>query len=196
MKNTAFTLIALFATPTFCHAQKLVESRDQASGWYVPVKLQVTAEGTKAKNLAVQVYQDNELLQEIHSKKGKFTLNLDLDNTYTFVLNQEGYRPKSVFIDTHVPVKQVQYSEYACYMNLEAADKFTHSDPFYMDFPGAIVRWNDESHGFMPSICLLYTSDAADERSSVDLGGRRIIQKTTQYRYSTRSRNTSRKMQN
>ena len=25
--------------------------------------------------------------------------------------------------------------------------------------------------------CLLYTSDAADERSSVDLGGRRIIKK-------------------
>ena len=33
-------------------------------------------------------------------------------------------------------------------------------------------------------ICLLYTSDAADERSSVDLGGRRIIKKkyTTQLR--------------
>ena len=27
------------------------------------------------------------------------------------------------------------------------------------------------------AVCLLYTSDAADERSSVDLGGRRIIQK-------------------
>ena len=27
--------------------------------------------------------------------------------------------------------------------------------------------------------CLLYTSDAADERSSVDLGGRRIINKNT-----------------
>ena len=27
------------------------------------------------------------------------------------------------------------------------------------------------------SLCLLYTSDAADERSSVDLGGRRIIKK-------------------
>ena len=27
------------------------------------------------------------------------------------------------------------------------------------------------------SFCLLYTSDAADERSSVDLGGRRIIKK-------------------
>ena len=28
-----------------------------------------------------------------------------------------------------------------------------------------------------PWSCLLYTSDAADERSSVDLGGRRIIKK-------------------
>ena len=29
----------------------------------------------------------------------------------------------------------------------------------------------------LTGICLLYTSDAADERSSVDLGGRRIIKK-------------------
>ena len=29
--------------------------------------------------------------------------------------------------------------------------------------------------------CLLYTSDAADERSSVDLGGRRIITKKNTY---------------
>ena len=36
--------------------------------------------------------------------------------------------------------------------------------------------------GYIPNLvemrsCLLYTSDAADERSSVDLGGRRIIKK-------------------
>ena len=32
-------------------------------------------------------------------------------------------------------------------------------------------------------ICLLYTSDAADERSSVDLGGRRIIKKKKYWNY-------------
>ena len=32
-------------------------------------------------------------------------------------------------------------------------------------------------------VCLLYTSDAADERSSVDLGGRRIIKKTILYSF-------------
>ena len=31
--------------------------------------------------------------------------------------------------------------------------------------------------GTITKTCLLYTSDAADERSSVDLGGRRIIKK-------------------
>ena len=37
----------------------------------------------------------------------------------------------------------------------------------------------DEVMQWLGQICLLYTSDAADERSSVDLGGRRIIKKKT-----------------
>ena len=35
--------------------------------------------------------------------------------------------------------------------------------------------------------CLLYTSDAADERSSVDLGGRRIIKKQNRQKSETTS---------
>ena len=34
-----------------------------------------------------------------------------------------------------------------------------------------------DTGGGLLKACLLYTSDAADERSSVDLGGRRIIKK-------------------
>ena len=37
--------------------------------------------------------------------------------------------------------------------------------------------------------CLLYTSDAADERSSVDLGGRRIIKKTKTQQQHTHTHN-------
>ena len=49
---------------------------------------------------------------------------------------------------------------------------------------GRSERQGDRSSTAVPiedtdraSPCLLYTSDAADERSSVDLGGRRIIKK-------------------
>ena len=46
--------------------------------------------------------------------------------------------------------------------------------------PGHVWEWR-RLELFLPGVqhryCLLYTSDAADERSSVDLGGRRIIKK-------------------
>src|SRR5678809_1546797 len=44
---------------------------------------------------------------------------------------------------------------------------------FLPTLPTGLIR----AHPLQPQICLLYTSDAADERSSVDLGGRRIIKK-------------------
>ena len=41
-----------------------------------------------------------------------------------------------------------------------------------------LTRFGDaRGRGQYAHACLLYTSDAADERSSVDLGGRRIIKK-------------------
>src|SRR5678816_4433841 len=42
-------------------------------------------------------------------------------------------------------------------------------------YPSCILQGDDSIGEFYS--CLLYTSDAADERSSVDLGGRRIIKK-------------------
>ena len=39
----------------------------------------------------------------------------------------------------------------------------------------------------IPIICLLYTSDAADEEDSVDLGGRRIIKKKTKKKKTTKN---------
>ena len=43
-------------------------------------------------------------------------------------------------------------------------------------------NWSAAGHTkTMHKPCLLYTSDAADERSSVDLGGRRIIKKKTDF---------------
>ena len=44
-----------------------------------------------------------------------------------------------------------------------------------IEWPPAAATSRARLAGAWP--CLLYTSDAADERSSVDLGGRRIIKK-------------------
>ena len=43
--------------------------------------------------------------------------------------------------------------------------------------PETRSRWTPGQGARRSRCCLLYTSDAADERSRVDLGGRRIIKK-------------------
>src|SRR5678815_1089314 len=48
---------------------------------------------------------------------------------------------------------------------------------YLMNRPGQIVTTEELNQRVWGYTCLLYTSDAADERSSVDLGGRRIIKK-------------------
>ena len=57
--------------------------------------------------------------------------------------------------------------------NVERSWGSYSDDEFEMRWDGSAQRQTiHEERG-----CLLYTSDAADERSSVDLGGRRIIKK-------------------
>ena len=51
---------------------------------------------------------------------------------------------------------------------------------------------NIDMLGYPEKACLLYTSDAADERSSVDLGGRRIIKK----KHKTKKKNKKYKKKN
>ena len=64
----------------------------------------------------------------------------------------------------------------------EAAPRHTEAVPAprHTQVPGGLPAQIIAQSG----VCLLYTSDAADERSSVDLGGRRIIKKTTDDVYS------------
>src|SRR5678816_1800347 len=63
----------------------------------------------------------------------------------------------------------VVFSE--AYPNYELLRRTQHAFAGVTVFLQIQASWDD--HGD----CLLYTSDAADERSSVDLGGRRIIKK-------------------
>ena len=56
---------------------------------------------------------------------------------------------------------------------VEALIKITPENMRLFAYRGQLKFFKKE----YPLACLLYTSDAADERSSVDLGGRRIIKK-------------------
>ena len=57
--------------------------------------------------------------------------------------------------------------------NIKFVDSVAAGHAFVTETEGSSCERSGEPY----VVCLLYTSDAADERSSVDLGGRRIIKK-------------------
>ena len=69
----------------------------------------------------------------------------------------------------------------SCNTEVLQSEAFLNATPYNPAFAETMTFvkdfWNIPEFGSLLD-CLLYTSDAADERSSVDLGGRRIIKKT------------------
>ena len=69
---------------------------------------------------------------------------------------------------------------------VQTAEQHEHHHKKERKQRGLLLRVSKRSNQ-LSNACLLYTSDAADERSSVDLGGRRIIKKKNRYKASNRS---------
>lgn len=130
-----------------------IESRDQADGWYLPVRGEVTVHGEKGvEGVTVQVFKENADLGTFPtSKTGRFDLELDLDAVYTLHITKPGFQPKTIVVDANLPKEQVAYPAYQCYVKLEPEGMTSASDPFYLDFPSAIVRYNAEVGGFYHS---------------------------------------------
>jgi hypothetical protein len=130
---------------------RLVDDRNQAEGWYLPVHGHVMIDGKNAEGYEITLYKQNEQLSKIEpGKKGKFELQLDIDQVYTLMVTKPGYEMKLIYIDTTLPKDLVEYQAYECFLNLLPVST-GNVDPFYHDFPGAIVRWNEEMGGFYHS---------------------------------------------
>ncbi|MCB0795679.1 MAG: hypothetical protein KDB88_13170 [Flavobacteriales bacterium] len=151
-KILLFGLVTLMGTSAIAQRNKLVDQRDQAEGWYLPVHGQVLVDGRKASNYTVELFKENERLGEVAvNKKGSYQLELDIDHRYTIRIAKEGYEDKLILIDTALPPDLVTYPDYECYANLIPDAGQKGMDPFYTDFPSAIVRYNEEMGGFYHS---------------------------------------------
>lgn len=119
------------------------------AGMVLPVECNVMANGGRAEGFTLRLFQDNKLVQEIPVRKASaLEVELDLNANYTIMFTKAGFRDKLISMDTHLPKHQTRYDKYICHVNLEPVDKFAHSDMFYLDFPGALVRWDATKRAF------------------------------------------------
>lgn len=144
-------LLSMCASNTTMGQRKLVDQRDQALGWYLPVHGQVLVDGKQAGGTTLVLYKDNqEVARTITDKRGRFKVQLDIDRQFTIRIEKDGYEAKMVYIDATLPSDLVTYPDYELYANMIPRNA-KNVDPFYADFPSAIVRWNPDMGGFYHS---------------------------------------------
>lgn len=151
MKVSLIAVMLLVSTIPGMAQGKLVDRRDQAEGWYLPVHGQVLVDGQRADGYQLILYKDNIELGKLDSdKRGRFELELDIDASYMVRIVKDGFQEKIVAIETKLPEGLVKYPDYECTVSIQrTASK--NIDPFYTDFPSAIVRYNEELGGFYHS---------------------------------------------
>lgn len=145
-------LLAAMGAGTLAFGQKkLVDERDQAQGWYLPVHGQVLVDGKQAGGTDLILYLDNkEVSRTTTDKRGRFQVQLDIDQQFTLRIEKEGYEAKMIYIDATLPPDMVVYPDYELFANMIPVEA-KNIDPFYTDFPSAIIRWNEEMGGFYHS---------------------------------------------
>jgi hypothetical protein len=149
--QTLMLLLSMLASTLVLGQRTLVDQRDQAQGWYLPVHGQVLVDGKEAGGTELILYKDNkEVARTTTDKKGRFQIQLDIDNQFTLRIEKEGFEPKMMHVDATLPPELVTYPDYELYANMLPLNA-KNIDPFYSDFPSAIIRWNEEMQGFYHS---------------------------------------------
>ena len=139
-----FLLLAFLTVAQLCSAQD-----DER---FLPFAVSVTTHGDEAEQFTVTLYKGNEQVAELPpSDRGAFQLDLDLNTQFSIRIGKAGYRDKVIAVNTHVPAGAEPREAVVYTVDLEPMDKFAHADPFYLDFPSALVQWDEASSEFTHS---------------------------------------------
>lgn len=142
MRHLLPLCLLLTGTPSFAQkAQRLL-----------PFLVDVTENGQRAEGFSVIIFKDNEQVAQLPpSEHHAFELALDLNAYFNIRISKEGCREKVISVDTHVPDAGRKQKDLVYTVDLEPADRYAQADPFYLDFPSAVVRWNDADGDFAHS---------------------------------------------
>ncbi|HMW95829.1 MAG TPA: hypothetical protein PL010_06125 [Flavobacteriales bacterium] len=170
-KHTPFLAYSVLFAGSVMGQSSMRPLRGEAVGLILPVECSVIANGGYTDSLMFTLYRENERMADITPARHKngFILELDVNSYYTVFVEKNGYRSKSMTFDTHLPEGRMKYKAYKCTINLEAMEKFEHSDPWYLDFPSALVRWDEQKKAFTHS-----TDYLADIQTKMALLGAQI----------------------
>jgi len=108
----------------------------------------------KLPGCQVTVYKDNDQVGDFPTDKGgKFDVALALNAIYSIEFRKEGFAPKRILIDTHMPPArldtEVMIAPIGMDISLLDKAKYEGANTDELDFPFAIVKWSKGDGAFV-----------------------------------------------
>ena len=113
------------------------------------VKLRPSIDGSAAEGVTVRLYQENNEQVRIDSTDDKsIVFILEKDHEYTIEVSKLGRFSRKVYISTKLPEEIEMGPLFRYVMDIELPPSGKLADDFYMDFPIAIISYNNNKDRF------------------------------------------------
>ncbi len=134
-------LLALIAFDSTAQMEKVMGG--------LPIVGLVTQEGKRCKEATINVYDGNQQVNSFQTEKnGRFQLLLHTDKYYTIEVVKDNYVTKRVAFDTNMGNRRIQIPVYECDLDIVPVALFTGIDIDDLDFPMAIVKYDENRREF------------------------------------------------
>ncbi len=149
MKKTSLLLLIVAITANV----NISNAQEETKPGFLPVYGVITVNNSKVKEAKVNVYDGNQLVQEIPaSKRGEFATDLALNKHYTFEFLAEGAVTKRIAVNTYIEKKNAPPVPFDCFVYLVLLEQVEGSDISILDFPVALVSYNEKKKQFEPQL--------------------------------------------
>jgi hypothetical protein len=130
-----------------------IAAQDKEEGTTLEIYGRLTDGENKLPGCQVTVFKENDTVGSFPTDKGgKFEVALALNATYSIEFQKEGFAPKRIVIDTHMPPAragaEVMIAPIGMDISLLEKAKYTGANTDELDFPFAIVKWNKGQGAF------------------------------------------------
>jgi hypothetical protein len=135
-------LLAILAlSAVFAFAQDAVQC--------LKVKVRPTVDGKTAEGVNIRLYLDNNEMLRVDSTDERYAVFvLERDKNYTIEVSKEGRFTRRVSISTRMPEELETGPLFKYVMDIELPPSVDLADDFYMDFPIAIISYNEDRDRF------------------------------------------------
>jgi hypothetical protein len=129
-------------------------AQDTLHGTTLEIYGRLTDGENKLAGCQVTVYKDNDQVGDFPTDKGgKFDVALAMNATYSIEFRKDGFAPKRILIDTHMPPArvgaEVMIAPIGMDISLLEKVKYEGANTDELDFPFAIVKWSKSQGAFV-----------------------------------------------